>query len=431
MYQLCSVVGGYLAYIGFFCGKAGINLMANTGTDQLSIGQFISTILYTIPGIVGGILIYVAIRTIKHMAVLPTCIFAMLVIFHMLLYLLNASVEDATAHGWIRLYDTTTIETTTQSSSSSPWMSWYHTWDYLRIDLVDWSVIPKILLTEISMIFVVALSSSLDVAAIELELRDQQLQNQKRQYQEHQQRDTTVIPSGALPNGNKLIMLDYNRELQMVGFSNLISGCTGGYTGSYIFSQSIFSLRAGIRSRLAGYILALCQLTIIIIPIPILSYVPNCLFGSLLIMICVDLLYEWLIDVRTKVSTSDFVLCWITFIVITVLGNVEYGIILGCIFYFGYHHCFIGVVYPNLSDGWLLGKSDNNNQYKELAPGQHGVQHNNHQPQKQPFLHIHDKYDDQHTATTSTRSSNRTLDSSSTALFECIENVNTYGTSIT
>ncbi|CAN0395043.1 unnamed protein product, partial [Discosporangium mesarthrocarpum] len=62
------------------------------------------------------------------------------------------------------------------------------------------------------MTLVVAFSSCLDVAAIEMELGQP---------------------------------LDYNRELKTVGWSNFISGLTGGFTGSYIFSQTIFNLRAG------------------------------------------------------------------------------------------------------------------------------------------------------------------------------------------
>ena len=50
----------------------------------------------------------------------------------------------------------------------------------------------------------VAFSSSLDVAAIQMDMGRQ---------------------------------LDFNHELVTVGISNLLSGVTGGYTGSYIFSQ--------------------------------------------------------------------------------------------------------------------------------------------------------------------------------------------------
>ena len=184
-------------------------------------------------------MIYVSVRTLKHMAVLPCCILSLLILFYIVLWWTDTNIAQVTEMGWIR------------DSEEAP--IWYHTWDFLRLDKVDWSALPQLALKEISMIFVVALSSSLDVAAIELEL-------------------------------NK--PLNYNHELITVGLSNLVSGLTGGYTGSYIFSQSIFSLRSGIRSPLMGATLAVCQLIVFMIPFPILSYVPNFFFGSLLTMIC-------------------------------------------------------------------------------------------------------------------------------------------------
>jgi MFS superfamily sulfate permease-like transporter len=117
-----------------------------------------------------------------------------------------------------------------------------------------------------------------------------------------------------------------------VGISNIISGLTGGYTGSYIFSQSIFSLRSGIRSPVAGYMLAAFQLIVVIAPFPILSYVPNFFFGALLSMICVDLMFEWLWEVRTRLSQAEYILTWSTFCLIQAT-NVEYGILGGMLLY--------------------------------------------------------------------------------------------------
>ena len=273
------VIGGYLAFIGWFCGISGLELMARGG--DLTIQVFLDNIIFVLPGIMGGILIYVLVRRLRHMAVLPTTIAAIFLTFYAVLYLTKSSVEEATDMGWIPKFDKAPV--------------WYHTWDYLQFDKVVWMALPSQALTLVSMIFVVALSSSLDVAAIELEL------NQP---------------------------LNYNHELKTVGLSNVISGLTGGYTGSYIFSQSIFSLRAGIRSRLAGYVLAVCELLVLVLPFPILSYVPNFFFGSLLIMICIDLMDEWLWTVRTKVSKAEYCICLATFILIQLLG-VEYGIIVG------------------------------------------------------------------------------------------------------
>ena len=126
--------------------------------------------------------------------------------------------------------------------------------------------------------------------------------------------------------------LDYNHELKTVGISNIISGMTGGYTGSYIFSQTIFSLRMGIRSRSMGYVVSAVSLIAVIVPFNILAYIPNFFFGSLLMMIALDLMFEWLIDVREKVTNAEYFILIGTFVLLQILG-VEFGIIGGCLLY--------------------------------------------------------------------------------------------------
>jgi SulP family sulfate permease len=279
------VVGGYLAYIGLFCGMAGVELMA--GTSDVTMAVAMDKIAFILPGIMGGLFIYGLVRTLWHMAVLPTCLALLISFFYFILWVQNVSVEEATDHGWIAKTEESAV--------------WYHSWDYLRFDKVLWTALPKLLVTELGMIFVVGLTSSLDIAAIELELKQP---------------------------------LDYNGELQMIGISNFVSGITGGYSGSYIFTQSIFSLRAGIRTRLAGYMLAFCQILFLIAPFSILAYVPSFFFGSLLSMICMDLVFEWLIESRQNLTDVEYILCWATFVLIILVG-AEYGIVLGVALYVG------------------------------------------------------------------------------------------------
>ena len=75
-----------------------------------------------------------------------------------------------------------------------------------------------------------------------------------------------------------------------MGLSNVFSGLLGGYTGSYIFSQTIFTMRRGVSTRICGYTVAVCELAVILLPISITSYVPKMFFGSLLVLISIDLL---------------------------------------------------------------------------------------------------------------------------------------------
>jgi MFS superfamily sulfate permease-like transporter len=284
------VVGGYLAFIGFFCGQAGLALMAGVQVDNLlqwpKFVQSTDVFMHIVPGILGGLLIYVMINRIKSMFVLPVCILSLLAIFYAVLHVTGTSLEQARDASWV-------------SSSDSP-PSWIHTWDYLiRLDLVEWSVFPKLIFTLVSMIAVVALSSSLDVMAIEIEL--------------------------GYP-------LDINHELQTVGWSNVISGLGGGYTGSYIFSQSIFSLRAGIRRRVNGLVVALCELVILFLPFSPLEYIPSFFFGSLLVMIAIDLMVEWLWESQHRNTRDEYANCLMTFTLIQGLG-VEYGILAGLLVY--------------------------------------------------------------------------------------------------
>eukprot|EP00577_Skeletonema_sp_RCC1716_P008097 CAMPEP_0113438742 /NCGR_PEP_ID=MMETSP0013_2-20120614/38106_1 /TAXON_ID=2843 ORGANISM="Skeletonema costatum, Strain 1716" /NCGR_SAMPLE_ID=MMETSP0013_2 /ASSEMBLY_ACC=CAM_ASM_000158 /LENGTH=754 /DNA_ID=CAMNT_0000329473 /DNA_START=38 /DNA_END=2299 /DNA_ORIENTATION=+ /assembly_acc=CAM_ASM_000158 len=283
-----SVVGGYLAYIGFFCGQAGLALMASVDVTGLSQWyKFLDPRALTLlaPGVVGGCFIYFMVRTFRHMAVLPSTIAMLMVAFYLTLWATGMSVEEATRLGWINQ----TVETP----------SWVHTWDFLQMDKVVWRVLPSQTFTIIAMISVVALSSSLDIAAIEIEMKRP---------------------------------LDYNHELTTVGFSNIVSGLTGGYTGSYIFSQTIFSLRMGIRSRAMGYVIAAVSLVTVVLPFNVLAFIPNFFFGSLLMMICLDLMFEWLIDVREKVTPAEYVVVIMTFCLLQVLG-VEFGIVAGICLY--------------------------------------------------------------------------------------------------
>lgn len=167
----------------------------------------------------------------------------------------------------------------------------YHSWQLYDFSLVDWRMLPQQFLRLISMFLVVAFSSSLDVAAIEMEM--------------------------GLP-------LDYNRELNTVGIANVFSGLTGGYTGSYIFSQTIFTMRRGVYSRISGYTVALCEGLMILLPFSIISYLPKLFFGSLLVLISVDLMSEWLVAARKKMAPMEFAVCLLTFFAIQATG-IEIG----------------------------------------------------------------------------------------------------------
>eukprot|EP01038_Epipyxis_sp_PR26KG_P008476 gene8476-11458_t len=281
-YLPMPVIGGYLAFIGFFCGEAGLQMMAGVAN---SADLFASrSIILLLPGVVAGGGMYVLLRTVKSPFVLPVCMILVLVIFYCVLLVTNTSLEQARNYGWI--------------SPLSPSVAFYSSWLLFDVRLVEWSLLPRQIFRLLGMFLVVAFSSSLDVAAIEMEL--------------------------GLP-------LDYDRELNTVGISNLASGILGGYTGSYIFTQTIFNMRRGVQNRLCGYIIAAIEIAMILNPISIICILPKMFFGSLLILISIDLLQEWLIAARKKMMISEYIVCLLTFAAIK-MTEIETGMLIGIIF---------------------------------------------------------------------------------------------------
>ncbi|KAG2785658.1 hypothetical protein PC129_g8487 [Phytophthora cactorum] len=133
--------------------------------------------------------------------------------------------------------------------------------------LVHWSELPKQFGTWIGMVFIVAFGSCLDIAAIELDMDKK---------------------------------LDFNQELNTVGWSNVVSGLLGGYTGSYIFSQTIFTYRSKTNSRIV----------------------------ATLIFIANDLMVEWLVLARKQMSLREYAVLWMTFISVNPV-SLEMGIAIG------------------------------------------------------------------------------------------------------
>jgi SulP family sulfate permease len=64
-----------------------------------------------------------------------------------------------------------------------------------------------------------------------------------------------------------MLLLLLHLSLPAVGLSNIIVGLSGsGYTGSYIFSQTIFSMRAGVSGYMHGAVIFALEAAIFLVP---------------------------------------------------------------------------------------------------------------------------------------------------------------------
>jgi len=162
---------------------------------------------------------------------------------------------------------------------------------------------------------------------------------------------------------------------QHAGLGNLVTGVLGaGYTGSYIFSQTLFAMRAGVATRLHSWIIAAMELGMFALPFsvraplltPVLGqilrgprcimamittfivraqtsssmfatyqravymvrysckpltaqvvqYLPNFFFAALLMLLGVEITLDWLILSVRKVSRAEYCLLLASFLAI-------------------------------------------------------------------------------------------------------------------
>mmetsp|Transcript_99558 Transcript_99558/g.249607 ORF Transcript_99558/g.249607 Transcript_99558/m.249607 type:complete len:487 (+) Transcript_99558:2-1462(+) len=130
--------------------------------------------------------------------------------------------------------------------------------------------------------------------------------------------------------------------MRMIGISNIASGLASGFTGSYIFSQTIFTQRQKVTSKMAGIVLCVGEIVLFVLPIDILQFFPGFFIGGIMAFFGIDIMLDWLVNSRSKVSFREYLLVWFTFIAIMLTSLIN-GIAIGtaasaCLFLLGYSH---------------------------------------------------------------------------------------------
>mmetsp|Transcript_99056 Transcript_99056/g.317743 ORF Transcript_99056/g.317743 Transcript_99056/m.317743 type:complete len:954 (+) Transcript_99056:112-2973(+) len=277
------VVGGYLGYIGYFCLAAGASL--GTGLTIEGFGtwsQFfvLDAVLWSKLGLslaFALFLFYVAYR-VEHVAALPTVLVATPILFFIVLWIAGVSLEEAQDGGWIPRPD------------PDPAAGWECFHLYNGFQGIAWHTLPHQIPKVVGLVCVVAFGSVLDIAAIQTE------QPQP---------------------------LDFDGELRMIGVSNIASGFSGGFTGSYIFSQTIFSQRQRVTSSSNGWVVAIGEFLLFLMPVDVLQFFPGFYIGGVMAFFGIDIMLDWLMHSRKKVSLPEYGLLLLTFFLVMFWGVIE------------------------------------------------------------------------------------------------------------
>ena len=103
-YLPLPVIGGYLAYIGFFCGQAGLAMMAGVEISTPSDWSKLlnrKSLMLILPGLSLGCGQYVMLRTVKSSFTLPVCMATVLIVFYASLATIGISLQEGRQYGWI------------------------------------------------------------------------------------------------------------------------------------------------------------------------------------------------------------------------------------------------------------------------------------------------------------------------------------------
>jgi SulP family sulfate permease len=158
-YLPMPVVGGYLAYIGFFCGEAGLAMMGSVQVNGFGDwGQFIewSVMLHILPGVTIGVGMYYILGWARSPYALPLCMMSVLIVFYLIMWLSGMSFQNARDEKWMM--------------PLQPPASPFKAWRLYDVSKVEWNLLLPQVPTWMGMWIIVAFSSCLDIAAIEMEL---------------------------------------------------------------------------------------------------------------------------------------------------------------------------------------------------------------------------------------------------------------------
>ncbi|KAM6514061.1 hypothetical protein FALCPG4_015233 [Fusarium falciforme] len=132
------------------------------------------------------------------------------------------------------------------------------------------------------------------------------------------------VPALALSCGEDHADLD--KELRLHGYSNVLSGCFGSIQNYLVYANTVFFMRSGGISRLAGYMLAAATFGVMVVGPSLIRFIPVMMVDTLIFDLGFELLLEslWLPRKKLKLSENLTVV-----VIVLVMGIYDFVVGLG------------------------------------------------------------------------------------------------------
>ena len=132
------------------------------------------------------------------------------------------------------------------------------------------------------------------------------------------------VPALALQCGEDHADLD--KELRLHGYSNLLSGCVGSIQNYLVYANTVFFMRSGGDTRLAGYMLAGLTLCVMMIGPSLVGFIPVMMVGCLIFDLGFELLLEAVWLPRKKLKLAEYLT---VIAIVLVMGIYDFVIGIG------------------------------------------------------------------------------------------------------
>ena len=282
------VVGGFLGATGCLVLLGAVRVITGHRLQFATLDQFATplTLSELAAAFAMATLLYLTWHRSRSSFGLPVILVAGIILAHLAFWLAGISPAEAQAAGW--------------TFQPPPHITYMLPWSATGIGRYPWHILPDLGGNIIAVVFVTASCTLFNTTGIEVAVHRE---------------------------------ANLERELNVTGLANMLSGAFGGYTGCVSVSRSVLNFNTGGTGRLSGLtVAAISALMLAFAPI-LLGYMPKFVLGGLLIYLGADQLHKWTIQSRRRLSLAEY-LSLLAIIVIIVqwgfIAGILIGVVIGC-----------------------------------------------------------------------------------------------------
>jgi SulP family sulfate permease len=279
------VVGGFLGATGLLIVLGAIRVITGRPLQFATIGRFANVIPLSelSAAFAMALTLYLTWHRFRSAFGLPAILIGGVIAAHLAFWAIGISPEEAQAAGW-------TFQLPPPSTFMLPWSS-----DELA--RYPWHLMPDMLGNLIAVIFVTASSTLFNTTGIEVAVHRE---------------------------------ANLERELNITGLANILTGALGGYTGCISVTRSILNSSTGGTGRLSGLTVAAISVLMLAVAPELLGYMPKFVLGGLLIYLGADQLHKWIIASRRRLSKTEYASLLAIIVIIVQIAGVLISVIIGC-----------------------------------------------------------------------------------------------------